>query len=640
MKLHTALLTVALSGLAIGCSESASLTEPSRTLAAASPSFSLSVGTGKSGQLFLKGTPTQCVDVAGSATANGTPLVLWTCGAATKSNQQFAWQADGTIRAYGGGTLCVTDLGNLGKDGDKVVISACAGAAGQKWTATSAGAIQGINGKCIAAASTANNAGLTLATCSGAAVQLWDSNAGGATIAPPTTPTAPLAADSVDFRAIAAGIRPRGYGQGTYTLKTPVGTGRTLYVATTGSDANAGTSSSAPLKTIAKAAQLARAGDVVNIGSGTYSGSVVVANSGTASAPIVFQATTRGGVILTDGNASFRPATWSGGTQETGQLYVTVRGLIFRRYTSTAVGSPGPSFPAALKAARGWRVEDCLFDAAGNTGIQIEGSYVTVTKSTLQYTYFEALSAWAHSSATSVTSTAYTPLDGIQITDVVLRGNFTLNQKPVSGGVADYSSKFLTTRGTLIDNIEAYENNGPGFWFDTQNSNFTVRNSYFHDNKNITGTTSTGRGLNLEANWAPGLVERNVFSKNASMGLAVTATSGVTIRQNLFIDNPRCMELTNDLARSATFPLKNVAINNNQCGNWTNFSGIQTMGGATAFTTPAGMNIKADSNVYQPSTASIMAWWENKAIGAAYSLADFRTKWGWEAHGRIGTVNW
>jgi hypothetical protein len=35
-----------------------------------------------------------------------------------------------------------------------------------------------------------------------------------------------------------------------------------------------------------------------------------------------------------------------------------------------------------------------------------------------------------------------------------------------------------------------------------------------------------------------------------------------------------------------------------------------------------------------------MAWWENKAIGAAYSLADFRTKWGWEAHGRIGTVNW
>jgi hypothetical protein len=112
------------------------------------------------------------------------------------------------------------------------------------------------------------------------------------------------------------------------------------------------------------------------------------------------------------------------------------------------------------------------------------------------------------------------------------------------------------------------------------------------------------------------------------------------IRQNLFIDNPRCMELTNDLPRAASFPLKNVSIYSNQCGNWTNFSGIQTVGGAAAFTTPASMGIKADSNVYQPSTASIFAWWENKAIGAAYSIADFRTKWGWEANGSIGTVNW
>ena len=463
-----------------------------------------------------------------------------------------------------------------------------------------------------------------------------DQHVGRAVIAVRAASLPSMPADSVDFRAIAAGIRPRGYGQGTYALKAPTAGGRALYVAPTGSDANAGTSSAAPLKTIAKAAQLARAGDVVNIASGTYGGSVVVANSGTSAAPIVFQATTRGGVVLTDGNASFRPATWSGGEQETGQLYITVRGLVFRRYAANSVGNSS----AALKAARNWRVEDCLFDNAGSTAVQIMGSYVTVTKSTLQNTYFEALAAWAHSSATSVTSTAYTPIDGIQITDVVLRGNYTLNQKPVSGGVADYSSKFLTTRGTVLDNVEAYENNGPGFWLDTQNSNFTVRNSYFHDNKNITGTTSTGRGLNLEANWASGLVERNVFSKNASMGLAVTASQGVTIRQNLFIDNPRCMELTNDLPRAANFPLKNIKIYSNQCGNWTNFSGIQTVGGATAFTTPAQMAIVADSNVYQPSTASIIAWWENKAIGASYSITDFRSKWGWEAHGRVGTVNW
>jgi hypothetical protein len=362
-------------------------------------------------------------------------------------------------------------------------------------------------------------------------------------------------------------------------------------------------------------------------------------NSGTSSAPIVFQAANRGGVILTGGAYNFRPYSWSGGAQETGQLYVTVRGLIFRGYASNATGSTGPSFPAALKASRGWRIEDCLFDNAGNTAIQIEGSYVTVIKSTLQYTYFEALSAWAHSSATSVTSTAYTPLDGIQIIDVVLHDNYTKNVAPSSAGVADYSSKFMTTRGTVIDNMESYSNNGPGFWFDTQNSNFTVKNSYFHNNKNISGTASTGRGLNFEANWAPGLVQNNVFANNASMGLEVTATQGVTIRNNLFISNPRCMELTNDPNRVQYFPLKNIGIYNNQCGLWSNFAGIMTIGGSSMFTTPSQMGIKADSNVYQNGTGTL-GWWENKTIGAANSISDFQTKWGWEQHGRMGTISW
>jgi hypothetical protein len=492
---------------------------------------------------------------------------------------------------------------------------------------------------CIAAASLNNTAQVELATCTGSPLQLWDSNTQGG--APPPPPPPPPSGGPVNFHTIATGIRPRGFGQGSYTLATPVAGGRALYVATTGDDADPGTQA-APFATIARAAQVADAGDVVTIGSGTYNGSVVVANSGTPSAPIVFQAASRGGVVLTDGHASFRPATWSGSRQETGQLYVTVRGLTFRRYAANALANPGPSSPAAVKAARGWRVEDCLFDDAGNNAVQIMGSYVSVVESTLQYTYFEALAAWAHSSATSVTDPRYTPLDGIQIIDVVLRGNFALNQKPSSGGVADYSSKFLTTRGTLLDNVEAYDNNGPGFWFDTQNSDFTVTNSYFHDNKNITGTTSTGRGLNLEANWAPGLIERNVFENNASMGLAVTASQGVTIRQNLFIDNPRCMELTNDLSRVGSFPLRNIGIYSNECGNYTNFSGIHTVGGAAAFTTPALMGIKADSNVYQPAAGgnTYLAWWENKAIGGATTIADLRTQWGWEAHGRIGTVNW
>ncbi len=449
------------------------------------------------------------------------------------------------------------------------------------------------------------------------------------TITSTTTSPPPV----VDYRAIAAGIRPRGFGQGSYTLIAPTNGGQEWYVATTGNDADAGTSSS-PLRTIAKAAQLAHAGDVVTIQNGTYSGSVVVRNSGSSSAPIVFQAAQRGGVVLSDGNASFRPYDWTGGVQQTGELYVTLRGLIFRRYAANVLASPGPNFPAAVKAARGWRIEDCLFDDPGNTGIQIEGSYVAVVKSTLQYAYFEALSAWSPSpNATGPSDPNYHPLDGIQLIDLVLHGNYALNVSQPSS-TADYVAKFLNTRGTMIDNMESYANNGPGFWLDTQNSNFVIQNSYFHHNKNIAGTTGTGRGVHIEVNWAPGLVLHNVFANNDRIGLAITNSQGVTVKENMFYADARCVELTN-VDRGPYFPLQNVAMVGNQCALWTDFAGMMTVGN---FTNPAAMNIQADNNLYQPGSVNRLAWWENTVIGSAYTITDLRQKYGWEQNGSMGQV--
>jgi hypothetical protein len=64
--------------------------------------------------------------------------------------------------------------------------------------------------------------------------------------------------------------------------------GATYYVATTGSDTNSG-STSAPFKTIQKAADVAQAGDTVHVKSGTYNERVSVKNSGTFSNPITFE---------------------------------------------------------------------------------------------------------------------------------------------------------------------------------------------------------------------------------------------------------------------------------------------------------------------------------------------------------------
>ena len=69
------------------------------------------------------------------------------------------------------------------------------------------------------------------------------------------------------------------------------------YVAKTGSDSNSG-SASAPWLTIGHAALEAQAGSTVYVGAGTYNESVTFANSGTSSAPIVFNGQ---GVAIVDG---------------------------------------------------------------------------------------------------------------------------------------------------------------------------------------------------------------------------------------------------------------------------------------------------------------------------------------------------
>jgi hypothetical protein len=69
------------------------------------------------------------------------------------------------------------------------------------------------------------------------------------------------------------------------------------YVAKTGSDSNDG-SQSAPWLTIGHAALQAQAGSTVNVEAGTYNESVLFANSGTASSPIVFDGQ---GVATVDG---------------------------------------------------------------------------------------------------------------------------------------------------------------------------------------------------------------------------------------------------------------------------------------------------------------------------------------------------
>lgn len=97
----------------------------------------------------------------------------------------------------------------------------------------------------------------------------------------------------------------------------------TYYVAKNGSDANAGTSA-APWLTIGHAAATATAGSTVLVGAGTYNESVTFANSGTASAPIVFNGQ---GVAIVDGSTGVACCTSPAFAQSNGFVGSNTQGL-------------------------------------------------------------------------------------------------------------------------------------------------------------------------------------------------------------------------------------------------------------------------------------------------------------------------
>ena len=123
---------------------------------------------------------------------------------------------------------------------------------------------------------------------------------------------------------------------------------QTYYVTKKGSDSNSG-SASAPWLTIGHAALVAQAGSTVYVGAGTYNESVLFANSGTSSAPIVFNGQ---GVAIVDGTSVPCCTTPSFATSDTflccstqglfeigaaaGVSYLTIEGFTIQNYKTSS----------------------------------------------------------------------------------------------------------------------------------------------------------------------------------------------------------------------------------------------------------------------------------------------------------------
>jgi hypothetical protein len=158
------------------------------------------------------------------------------------------------------------------------------------------------------------------------------------------------AAVGASFTATSTGGGSGGTG-GTGNGTAPgTGTGKAYFVATTGSDSNAGTSLTTPFKTINKAVGLASAGDTIDVRAGTYTESVVIRRAGSATKWIslrgyngerpVIKSTSSGPTVYFYNSACDEDAIGDGsGNTDCYPMYWVVQGLEIQG--SAAGGSDG-----------------------------------------------------------------------------------------------------------------------------------------------------------------------------------------------------------------------------------------------------------------------------------------------------------
>lgn len=303
------------------------------------------------------------------------------------------------------------------------------------------------------------------------------------------------------------------------------------YVSTTGSDSNAGTSTSSAWKTLQHAADTAGPGDTVYVLGGTYNQKLKISKSGTSSGGyITFQNYSNQTAVIDGTGLSVSD---SEGLVEIGDAsYVRIKGFEIRNYKS----STRDIVPMGIYVY-----------GSGNH-IDLLNNYVHDIKSTA--TVRSDLSGRdAHGIAvygTEATAISNLTIDGNTLTNLVLGSSESM---VVNGNVTD----FQITNNLVHDNdnigIDAIGFEG------TAPSNDQARNGVISGNTvyNVTSVNNPSYGKTLpNGNYAADgiyvdggkdiVIERN-YSYNSDIGIELASehsgksTSNITVRNNIVYNN-------------------------------------------------------------------------------------------------------
>jgi Right handed beta helix region len=335
---------------------------------------------------------------------------------------------------------------------------------------------------------------------------------------------------------------------------------QTYYVAKTGSDSNNG-SASAPWLTIGHAALEAQAGSTVYVGAGTYSESVLFANSGTSTAPIVFNGQ---GVAIVDGTSVACCTTPSFATSS-GFLCCNTQGLFMIGATSgvsylTLEGFTIQNYKTAKKAD----VPAGILIAGSGSGINILNN----TVKNIQTTAGKDGNAYG----IGVFGTSSTPLS-VNVSGNTVTGCLTGESETTTynGNVQN----FVVSNNTIYDNDNigmdaiGFEGVGPTGYDQAKNGdvygNLIYNNSAFKN-------PGEGNSYDEDGLYCDGCTEvtfeRNTLYGNDLNIEAASETSGevssnVIIRNNLIYAANSCGVSVGGYAKTGTGGSTNITIVNN-----------------------------------------------------------------------------
>lgn len=232
----------------------------------------------------------------------------------------------------------------------------------------------------------------------------------------------------------------------------------TYYVAVTGNDSNAGTYAQ-PWRTLQKAANAVRSGDVVLVANGAYTGFQITAD-GTAAAPITFRANGSGVLINARNSSTPDNINIEGGN------YVTVEGFIVEN---------APRVGIRAVTATGVKIRNNTVRRSGLSGI-LTG-------------YTPAIEISGNSASGSYQEHGiYVSNSSTTADNPIVRGNecFDNNQNGLQiNGDCDAGGDGIIS-GALVENNVVHHNNWKGFsLISVQNS--TIRNNLLYENGLLAG---------------------------------------------------------------------------------------------------------------------------------------------------------